>query len=51
MRLAGNRLEDVLFGIYLREAPSTEVAGNEIRGKALAGQQIGHCDMLDPDQI
>ncbi len=31
----GNRLEDVLFGIYLREAPGSRVVGNAIRGKDL----------------
>ncbi len=31
----GNRLEDVLFGVYLREAPDSRVVGNAIRGKDL----------------
>jgi nitrous oxidase accessory protein len=32
----GNRLEEVLFGIYLRDAPGSEITGNRIAGKALA---------------
>jgi nitrous oxidase accessory protein len=31
----GNRLEDVLFGIYLRKASNSVVVDNEIRGKDL----------------
>ena len=34
-RLLGNRLENVLFGIYLREASGSVVRGNEISGKEL----------------
>ncbi len=32
-RIAGNRLEDVLFGIYLRAASDTRIEGNVITGK------------------
>jgi len=35
VRIAGNRLEDVLFGVYLRKAPRGVVAGNRIAGKPL----------------
>ncbi len=35
-RLIDNRLEDVLFGIYLRKAPNSVVRGNRIVGKELA---------------
>ena len=35
-RLIGNRLEDVLFGIYLRKASNSVVRDNEILGKELA---------------
>lgn len=33
--LEGNRLEDVLFGIYLKQAPAAVVRGNKVRGKPL----------------
>lgn len=35
-RVEGNRLEDVFYGIYLKDAPGSLVAGNVIRGKPLA---------------
>jgi len=34
-RVANNRLEDVLFGVYLRESPGSVVSDNRIRGKPL----------------
>lgn len=34
-RVVGNRLDDVLFGIYLRRAPGSEIRTNEIVGKRL----------------
>ncbi len=34
-RLVGNRLEDVLFGIYVREGPGSVLQGNTISGKPL----------------
>jgi nitrous oxidase accessory protein len=34
-RIADNRLEDVLFGIYLRDSSGAEISGNEIVGKGL----------------
>lgn len=34
-RIEGNRLEDVLFGITLQQAPETVVRGNTIHGKDL----------------
>jgi nitrous oxidase accessory protein len=34
-RIVGNRFEDVLFGIFLRQAPDSEVSGNTISGKDL----------------
>lgn len=40
-RIEGNRLEDVLYGVYLKEAPRSIVAGNEIRGKALPLERRG----------
>lgn len=33
-RIIGNRMEDVLYGIYLKQAPRSLVAGNRIRGKS-----------------
>ncbi len=33
--IVGNRLEDVLFGIYLKQAPRSRVVGNRIEGKAI----------------
>jgi nitrous oxidase accessory protein len=33
--VAGNRLEDVLYGICLKEAGGSRIQGNRIRGKAL----------------
>ncbi|MFN3974956.1 MAG: nitrous oxide reductase family maturation protein NosD [Dehalococcoidia bacterium] len=35
VRIRHNRLEDVLFGIYLRQAPRGQIVGNTIGGKAL----------------
>ncbi|HVS02636.1 MAG TPA: nitrous oxide reductase family maturation protein NosD [Thermoanaerobaculia bacterium] len=34
--IEGNRLQDVLFGVYLRHAAASVVRGNQIRGKTLA---------------
>lgn len=34
-RILDNELDDVLFGIYLKEAPGSEVRGNRVRGKPL----------------
>lgn len=34
-RIVGNRMEDVLYGVYLKEAPGSLVASNAIRGKPL----------------
>lgn len=36
-----NRLEDVLFGVYLKDAPGTVVRGNAIEGKPLAVPRRG----------
>lgn len=35
-RIVDNRMEDVLFGVYLRESPNSLVSGNRIVGKRLA---------------
>lgn len=35
VEISGNRLDDVLFGIYLRRAEGSTIRGNEIRGKDL----------------
>src|SRR5262249_6768288 len=35
VRIEGNELEDVLFGVYLRQAPRGVVRGNRLRGKEL----------------
>ncbi|HKY60428.1 MAG TPA: NosD domain-containing protein, partial [Gemmatimonadota bacterium] len=40
-RIEGNRLEDVLYGVYLKDAPGSVVAGNEIRGKPLPLERRG----------
>ncbi|HEY7471198.1 MAG TPA: nitrous oxide reductase family maturation protein NosD [Gemmatimonadota bacterium] len=32
-RVIGNRMEDVLYGVYLKQSPGSLVAGNRIRGK------------------
>lgn len=40
-RIEGNRLEDVLYGIYLKEAPGSILRGNEIRGKPLPLERRG----------
>jgi nitrous oxidase accessory protein len=34
-RIEGNRFEDVLFGVYLRQSPRTVLRGNELHGKDL----------------
>jgi nitrous oxidase accessory protein len=39
--LEDNRLEDVLFGIYLKQAPGAVVRRNSIRGKALPPARRG----------
>ncbi|MCA9972629.1 MAG: nitrous oxide reductase family maturation protein NosD, partial [Anaerolineales bacterium] len=39
--IAGNRFEDTLFGIYLREAPGSVIRDNVIHGKALAVPRRG----------
>lgn len=36
-----NELEDVLFGVVVKNAPGTEVRGNRIRGKPLPLAQVG----------
>lgn len=41
VRIDGNRFEDVLFGIYLREASGSSVEGNVISGKDLAVPRRG----------
>lgn len=35
VRIAHNRLEDVLFGIYMRQAPGGHIVGNTISGKPI----------------
>lgn len=40
-RIEDNRLEDVLYGVYLKEAPGSVVRGNEIRGKSLPLERRG----------
>jgi nitrous oxidase accessory protein len=35
VRIEDNRFEDVLFGIYLRQAPRCVIRGNTLRGKSL----------------
>ena len=40
-RIIGNTLDDVLFGIYLKEAAGSEVRGNRVRGKPLALSRRG----------
>ncbi|MDH3455671.1 MAG: nitrous oxide reductase family maturation protein NosD [Gemmatimonadota bacterium] len=35
LRIAGNRFEDVLFGIYLKNCPGAVIADNEIAGKPI----------------
>lgn len=40
-RIEDNRIEDVLYGIYLKEAPGSLVRGNDIRGKPLALERRG----------
>jgi nitrous oxidase accessory protein len=34
-KVLGNRLEDVLYGVYLKQAPGSLVVGNRIQGKSL----------------
>ncbi|MFQ5745624.1 MAG: nitrous oxide reductase family maturation protein NosD [Gemmatimonadota bacterium] len=41
VRIEGNELEDVLFGIYLKESADPQVRDNVIRGKALPVAQRG----------
>lgn len=40
-RIIDNTLDDVLFGIYLKEAPGSEVRGNRVRGKPLSPSRRG----------
>lgn len=40
-KVVGNLLEDVLYGVYLKQAPGSLVAGNRIRGKPLAAPRRG----------
>lgn len=40
-RIEGNRFEDVLYGIHLKEAAGSLVRGNEIRGKPLPIERRG----------
>ena len=40
-RIEDNRIEDVLYGVYLKEAPGSLVRGNEIRGKPLPLERRG----------
>ena len=40
-RIEDNRIEDVLYGIYLKEAPGSLVRGNRIRGKRLPLERRG----------
>jgi nitrous oxidase accessory protein len=41
VKVLGNRLEDVLYGIYLKQAPGSQVVGNRIHGKPLAPARRG----------
>jgi nitrous oxidase accessory protein len=40
-RIVGNRLEDVFYGVYLKEAPGSRVIGNRIQGKPFARPRRG----------
>jgi len=40
-RIVGNRFEDVLYGVYLKEAPGSFVAGNRIAGKPFVPPRRG----------
>lgn len=40
-RIEGNRLEDVFFGIYLKDAPGSLIRGNAVRGKPLPFSRRG----------
>lgn len=40
-RVVGNRFEDVFFGVYLKKAPDSVVADNEIRGKPFVPPRRG----------
>lgn len=40
-RIVGNRLDDVLYGVYLKQAAGSVVAGNRVRGKPLAPPRRG----------
>ncbi len=40
-RILDNEVEDVLYGIYLKQAPGSEVRGNRVRGKPLAPPRRG----------
>lgn len=39
--VVGNRIEDVLYGVYLKESPGSRVAANRIEGKPLAPPRRG----------
>jgi nitrous oxidase accessory protein len=41
VRIEGNSLEDVLFGIYVRQAPRSVIRGNQLHGKDLAVPRRG----------
>lgn len=40
-RIEDNRIEDVLYGVYLKQAPGSIVRGNQIRGKPLPLERRG----------
>lgn len=40
-RIEDNRIENVLYGVYLKEAPGSLVRGNQIRGKPLPVERRG----------
>jgi nitrous oxidase accessory protein len=41
LRIEDNAFEDVLFGVYLRQAPRSRVRGNQLHGKALSVARRG----------
>jgi nitrous oxidase accessory protein len=41
VRIVDNSIDDVLFGVYLRQAPSSVVRGNRLHGKNLAVPRRG----------
>lgn len=40
-RVANNRIEDVLYGVYLKQAPNSTILNNTIRGKLLPPPRRG----------